>query len=102
MSIRTKDTVQILTGRDRGKKGRVLQVLPKAGRVVVEGMNLLVKHARAKRQRQKGERVQFASPLALANVQLVCPHCTKPTRVRFHETGGKKERICRRCQSPIR
>lgn len=95
--IRTKDTVFIQTGKDQGKKGIVLSVNRQAGTLVVEGLNLRVKNVRPKRAREKGQRVQFAAPLSLGNVLLLCPKCGKPTRVGRTRTNGKALRRCNQC-----
>lgn len=102
MHIRRGDTVVLLIGKDHGKKGKVTRVLTRSRRIVVEGVNLALKNVRPRRDRQKGERVRFAAPIDASNVQLICPQCSKPTRVRSGVEAGKKQRICRRCQSVIR
>lgn len=101
MDIRKGDTVVLLTGKDRGKKGKVTQVLPRQNRLVIEGLNLLTKHVRPRRQGQKGERVQVAAPVHVAKVQCICPHCGKATRLGFRIEAGKKHRFCRRCQTAL-
>ncbi len=98
MKIKKGDQVKILSGKDRGKKGKILQILPSLDKVVVEGANLLTKHARAKRQGQKGERVKFSAPLHISNVMLICPKCNKPTRLGFKKVENKKVRICKKCK----
>jgi large subunit ribosomal protein L24 len=95
--IRTKDTVYITTGKDRGKRGPVLSVNRGSSTVVVEGLNLRVKNVRPKRANEKGQRVQFAAPLALSNVLLVCPRCSKPTRAGRIRVDGKAMRRCSQC-----
>lgn len=97
-AIRAGDTVKILTGIDRGKVGTVNQVLPGERRIVVEGVNKRVKNIRSRRGQQKGERITYFAPLALDNVQLVCPNCSKPTRVAHQVIDGKKQRSCRKCK----
>lgn len=96
--IRTKDTVFITTGKDRGKRGAVLSVNRTRGTVVVEGLNLRVKNVRPKRANEKGQRVQFAAPLAISNVLLVCPQCSKPTRAGRARIDGKPMRRCNQCE----
>ena len=99
MKIKKGDKVKILAGKDRGKKGEVLRVLVERNKLVVEGINLLIKHVRPKRQGEKGQRVRFPAPLAISNVQLICPKCKKATRVgfKFLEDGTKK-RVCKKCK----
>lgn len=102
MTIRRGDLVRILRGKDRGKKARVLAVLPQQTRVLVEGVNLVKKHVRPKRAGEKGQRVVVASPVHIAAVQLVCPACSKSTRVgRRRDSAGRLERVCKHCQEII-
>lgn len=103
MGIRVKkgDTVEVIAGEDRGKRGEVREVLPKENRVVVAGVNLVIKHQRPIRagrgQIQPG-RIQFEAPIHLSNVMPVCPHCKEATRVGFErQEDGRKVRICKRC-----
>lgn len=97
-SIRSGDTVKVLAGIDRGKTGKVNQVLPGERRVVVEGANKRVKNIRSRRGKQKGERITYFAPLALDNVQLICPNCSKPTRIGHQIIDGKKQRRCVKCK----
>lgn len=101
-AIRSGDTVKVLAGIDRGKTGKVTQVLLAEARVVVEGVNFRKKNIRAVKGRQKGEIIQYNAPLALANVELMCPHCNKPTRIGHQRNpDGTKVRMCKRCKLPI-
>lgn len=97
MKLKKGDTVKMLTGKDRGKTGKVIKVEPKAGRIVVEGVNLYRRHVRPKRQGEKGEIVQLARPVAAANAALVCPHCKKAVRLGYRFQGEVKVRYCRKC-----
>ncbi|MBO9369935.1 MAG: 50S ribosomal protein L24 [Chloroflexi bacterium] len=103
MGIRVKkgDTVEVIAGDDRGKRGEVRQVLPKENRVVVSGVNLVTKHQRpirAGRGRIQPGRIQFEAPIHISNVMPVCPHCKEATRVGFErQEGGRKVRICKQC-----
>ena len=100
MKIKKADNVIMLTGKDKGKKGKVLSVYTESDRITVEGLNLLVKNVRPKRQGEKGERVQYARPVNISNVALVCPKCSKPTRVAFKKLeDGKKMRLCKKCKN---
>lgn len=102
MTIRRGDTVRILRGKDRGKKGRVLAVLPEQARVLVENMNMVKKHVRPKRAGEKGQRVVVAAPINVASVQLVCPSCNKGTRIgRRRSADGVLERVCKQCSEVI-
>lgn len=99
MKIKKGDTVKMLSGKDRGKTGKVLHVLPKEGKVSVEGLNIRVKHVRPRRQGEKGQRIQFPGMVASSKVMLVCPSCGKPTRVGGWKEGEKKMRQCRKCKA---
>ena len=104
MKIRKGDTILIISGKDRTKKGKVIEVLPKKNRIVVEGINIVKKHVRPKRAGEKGQRVEVPRPLDLSNVKLLCPKCKKPTRVGYKlVTKGKerKQRICKKCKQGI-
>jgi large subunit ribosomal protein L24 len=105
MNIKKNDKVQILAGKDKGKSGKVLQVLPKEGRVSVEGLNLLIKHLRPRRDGEKGQRIEFPSFINASNVALICPKCGKKTRVshKIIEQDGrsKKYRVCQKCHEVI-
>jgi large subunit ribosomal protein L24 len=94
--------VLVMTGKDRGKKGRVLKVLPEKNRVVVEGVNIIKRHTKPNPQRQiKGGVVEREAPLHASNVQLVCPECGKATRVGRKMVGDRKVRICRKCEGVV-
>ena len=95
------DVVQIVTGKDRGKRGKVIQVLPKFNRIVVENLNLLVKNVRPRREREKGQRIHFAAPMHISNVQLVCTRCGKITRTAVRSLAEKKIRICAKCHQEL-
>lgn len=102
-SIRMKkgDVVQMVTGKDRGKRGKILQAFPRLERVVVENLNIMTKNVRARREREKGQRIQFAAPVHLSNVQLVCGKCGKLTRPAMKIVGDKKLRICAKCHEVL-
>lgn len=97
--LRKDDSVKVLTGVDRGKKGRVLRVLPTEGRAVVEGVNVRYRFVRSRKQNQKGERVSYNAPLAISTIALVCPECGKPTRAAYAiDAEGNKRRRCTKCK----
>jgi large subunit ribosomal protein L24 len=100
-AIKKKDTVVVLTGKERGKRGEVLRVLPEKARLLVAKVNLVKKHQRPRRDRPGGI-VEHEASLAVANVALVCPKCDQPTRPRraFLEDGAKM-RVCRKCGEQI-
>jgi large subunit ribosomal protein L24 len=102
-SIRKNDTVVVITGKDRDKRGRVLKLVPDKNRLVVEGVNIIKRHTKPNPQRQiKGGLVEREAPLDASNVQLVCPECGKPTRIGRKVLGdGRKVRICRKCEGVV-
>ncbi len=101
--IRRNDTVLVLTGKDCGKRGRVLKVLPATNRLVVEGVNLIKRHTKPNPGRNiKGGIVQREASLHASNVQIVCPECGTPARLGSKILGdGRKVRICRKCQGVV-
>ncbi|OGZ30269.1 MAG: 50S ribosomal protein L24 [Candidatus Niyogibacteria bacterium RIFCSPLOWO2_01_FULL_45_48] len=100
--IKKNDSVKILSGKNRGSVGKVLRILSKEGKVVVEGVNIIKKHRRPRRQGEKGQVVQMPSPVHFSNVMLVCPSCSKPNRVKIIlDPKGRKSRVCRRCLAGI-
>ena len=102
-SIRRNDNVVVTTGRDRGKRGRVLRVLPDKNRLVVEGVSLIKRHTRPNPQRNiKGGIVEREAAIHASNVQLVCPECSKMTRIgRKILADGRKVRVCRKCDGVV-
>jgi large subunit ribosomal protein L24 len=103
--VRRNDTVLVITGKDRGKQGVVRRVLPKHGRVVVEGINMIKKHQRPTQQGgvpAPGGIVTREAPLSASNVMLVCKECGKATRTgaRFRQ-DGVKVRVCKRCGADV-
>ena len=98
MNIRTDDKVIVLSGKDKGKEGKVLKVNPKANKVVVEGVNVASKHQRPRKQGEEGGIIKMETPIYACKVQVVCPKCGKATRI-GHTIGadGKKSRTCKKC-----
>ena len=101
MKIKTNDKVKVLIGKDRNKVGKVIQVFPEENKVVVEGVNQIKKHLRARSTTEKGQVIELSSPLNVSNVALLCPKCEKPIRVGYKEEAGTKKRYCRKCASFI-
>ncbi len=102
MKLKKGDLVQILTGKEQGKKGKILRVLPEDNRVVIEGLNFLKVYTRPSQQNPKGGITQVEGKLHRSNVQLVCPRCSKPTRVGFQFLAdGTKQRVCKKCNEII-
>ncbi len=101
IKIRRGDHVRVMTGKDRGKEGRVLTVYPQRNRLLVEGVNLVKRHMKLRAARgragQEGGIITKEAPLDVSNVQIVCPSCG-PTRIGHQITGdGTKSRVCRKC-----
>lgn len=105
MKIKKGDKVKIITGKDSGKKGKVLQALNPKNSLVVEGLNLVIKHTRPRKQGEKGQRIQFPSPMDVSNVMFICPKCNKETRIGHKflvgEKKKKKVRICKKCSEVV-
>ena len=102
MRLRRDDNVLVIKGRDRGKQGRIQQIFPKQDRVLVEGVNIVLRHTKATAQVRQGGIIQKELPIQASNVVLVCIHCAKPTRIgaRFL-ADGTKARICKKCEEVI-
>ncbi len=102
LKIKKNDNVKVIAGRDKGKQGKVTQVFPEEGLVVVEGVNLRHKHLKTNRQGSGGSKVQFAAPIKANKLMVVCPHCSKGTRVALATSSdGKKVRLCHRCKQSL-
>lgn len=100
--IKKNDTVKMLTGKDKSKTGKVLQVFPSDERVVVEGLNKIIKHTRARKEGEKGQRVEVPGRIHVSNVQFVCPQCGKATRLgRADDEEKKGKRLCKKCGSKV-
>jgi large subunit ribosomal protein L24 len=100
LKVRRGDTVVLLRGRDRGKQGKIMATLPREGRLIVEGLNMVKKHVKPRRSNEKGQRVSIAAPIQVGNVQVVCPQCNKATRVAIRRgANGERERACKHCSS---
>jgi len=101
--IRKNDNVVVVTGKDRGKRGRVLKVVSEKNRLVVEGVNIIKRHTKANPQKNiKGGLVEREAALHSSNVQLVCPECGQPTRIGKKILGdGRKVRVCRKCEGVV-
>ncbi|MEX0649917.1 MAG: 50S ribosomal protein L24 [Candidatus Andersenbacteria bacterium] len=95
MKIKRGDTVRVLTGKDRGKQGKVLATLPMRERVVIEGINMVKKHVRARKAGEKGQRVSVAAPIHISNVQLIDPQTKKGTRIGITRENNKRQRVAR-------
>ncbi len=102
MKIRKNDTVLVIAGKDRGKKGKVRQALPKEDKVVVEGVNMVKRHSRARGVARQAGIIQLEAPIHVSNVMLICNKCNKPARIGFRFLAdGRKARICRSCHELV-
>ncbi len=102
MKIRKNDMVLVITGKDKGKKGKVRLTHPKDDRVVVEGVNFIKKHTRAQRTARQAGIIEMEAPLHISNILLLCSKCNHPTRIGFTKLqDGKKVRICCSCREVI-
>jgi large subunit ribosomal protein L24 len=102
LRIKKGDTAIVLTGKDKGKQGRVLSVLPKKERVIIEGLNIIKKHMRPNKQYTQGGIIEKEAPIHISNVMLICPKCNKPTRIANAVLDdGRKQRRCKKCNEVI-
>ena len=101
MNIKKDDKVIVLSGKDKGKQGKVLIADPKGLKVTVEGVNVATKHQKPKKQGQDGGIIKVETPIYVSKVQLVCPKCGKGTRVGHKIADGKKVRVCKKCGAEV-
>ena len=101
MHIKKGDTVSVIKGKDRGKTGKVASVDSTNNKVVVQGLNMLKKSVRPKKQGEKGQIVSVAAPLNASNVMFVCPSCGKSARTGQRLEGDVKKRYCKKCKSAL-
>ncbi len=101
MNIKTNDTVVVLSGKDKGKQGKVLSADPEGRKVIVEGVNVAKRHQKARRQEEQSGIIKKETPIYVSKVMLVCPKCGKPTRVAHKMDGDKKVRACKKCGAAI-
>ena len=97
MNIRKDDKVVVISGKDKGKEGKVLVAQPKAGKVIVEGVSVASKHQKPRKQGEEGGIIKMETPIYACKVMVVCPKCGKPTRVAHKIDGDKKVRVCKKC-----
>ncbi|MBU0637120.1 MAG: 50S ribosomal protein L24 [Patescibacteria group bacterium] len=109
MTIKKDDKVKVLAGKDKNKSGKVLQIFIEKNRASVEGLNLLIKHMRPRKQGEKGQRIEFPAPINLSNLILICPKCGKATRpkhktieiIKNDKKIKQKIRLCKKCNQSI-
>ena len=101
LNVKKGDTVLVLAGKDKGKQGKIIESLPKKGKVVVEGVNKVKRHTTPNQKHPEGGIIAKEMPMHASKVQLVCPACNKPTRVAHKEVNGKSARACKKCGEVI-
>ena len=101
LHVRKGDNVKVLTGKDKGKTGKILATDPKTQMVLVEGVNIATHHIKARSATEQGGRKQVEAPIAASNVQIICPSCGKSVRARHQEIDGKNARICAKCGASL-
>jgi large subunit ribosomal protein L24 len=102
MKIRKNDTVLVIAGKDRGKKGKVRYAYPKEGRIMVEGINFIKKHSQARGVARQAGIIEREAPINVSDVMLLCSKCNHPVRIGFRRLAdGKKVRVCRSCGEVI-
>lgn len=101
MNIKKGDRVKVLTGKDAGAEGVVLEAFPQKQRVSVEKVNMVKKHLRPTQANPSGGISEMEAPIHVSNVQIVCPACKKPTRINMRREDGKKVRVCNKCGADI-
>ena len=97
MNIRKDDKVIVLSGKDKGKEGKVLTAMPKEGKLIVEGISVASRHQKPRRQGEEGGIIKMPTPIYACKVMVVCPKCGKPTRVAHKLDSGKSVRVCKKC-----
>ena len=102
MKVKKGDTVQVLSGNDKGKKGEVLEVMPKDSKVVVKGVNVRKKHIKPRKQGDEGGIISVECAVNSSKVNVVCPKCGKSTRVEYKIENDKKVRVCKKCGAIIK
>jgi|SRR3989338_5082034 len=97
MKLRKGDNVVILSGKYRTKKGKIVEALPREGKIVVEEVNIQKKHVKRRRQNEKGQVIRLAAPFDASKAKLICGKCSKATRIGYKIVEGKKYRVCKKC-----
>ena len=101
LHVKKGDTVVVLSGKDKGKQGKIISAMPQAGKVVVEGVNKVKRHSKPSLKVPQGGIITKEMPLQACKVQLVCPACNKPTRIGHKDVNGKNSRVCKKCGEVI-
>jgi len=102
MHIKTSDTVVVLSGRDKGKQGKVMSVNPKGGKAIVEGVSVAKRHKKPRKQGEPGGIINMETPIYVSKLMRVCPKCDKPTKpAHIFKDDGTKVRVCKKCGAEI-
>ncbi len=101
MKIKKGDNILVISGKDKGRTGKILKSLPRELKILVDGINLKKKHVRPKREGEKGQVVSLPAPMNISNVKLICPKCGKAVRVGYKVEKDNKQRICKKCKQAI-
>ncbi len=101
LKVKKGDTAVVISGKNKGKQAKVLKVSPKEGRVVLEGVNFVTKHKKPRNQSTPGGIMKQEAPMNISNVMVVCPKCSKATRVGHEIKNGEKARICKKCGAQL-
>ena len=102
MRIKKGDTVKVLSGKDKGKTGEVLEIVPKTNKVVVKGINIIKKHVKPRRQGEEGGIISVEGAMHVAKVAAVCPKCGKATKIGYSDEKGEKVRVCKKCGAKLK
>ena len=102
MRVRKGDTVQVLSGNDKGKTGEVLEVIPKADKIIVKGVNIRKKHVKPRKQGEEGGIISVECAIPTSKVNIVCSKCGKTTKVGYSEEKGEKIRVCKKCGAKLK
>lgn len=102
LKLKKGDKVEVITGKDRGKKGKILKVYPKKEKLIVEGINLIKRHTKPTQKNPQGGIVEKEATVEISNIMLVCPSCGEKTRIGKHiDEDGQRVRLCKQCNQPI-
>ncbi|MEA2113707.1 MAG: 50S ribosomal protein L24 [Patescibacteria group bacterium] len=101
MKIKKDDTILVITGKDKGKKGKVLKVFPRQNKVLIEKVNIVKKHRRSKKEGEKGQIIELPKPIDSSDVKFVCPKCGQATRIGYRINKKEKNRICKKCKQEV-
>ncbi len=101
MNIKKGDLVEVITGVEKGRQGKVLRVIRKKNKVVIDGLNFKKKHTRTRSAQQPGGIIDIPAPIHISNVRLICPKCARPTKIKMRKIEGKRRRVCKLCEEEL-